>query len=317
MDDIVDPDTVMETAEQLCEHAPRMWENEAEAAALIRAALDARDVPYTVQEYDVVYPTFPVAELEVDGEEIDCLPAGLSSGPVTGEEIVDSVAVSGRAHPGPNINFNPVCPGLSKPTFYPGPALAVRRGDVETIRDADAVDGRLEVALEEFTSQNIIVGTTDDPELLVFTHYDSWWGGFVDNAFSVAILLELVPHLDLDQVCVVFAGSEEFSDEEPYWCYGYRQFERTFPETVTGADRIVVVDTVGRGETQVSQDRDILAEALVLDGDGYLGKTDMLIGEFDRIMEIYHSPLDTRDAVTHRDDAIATVTDYFAHHLTA
>ncbi len=313
--DTIDPDAVMETADDLCDFAPRMWDAETEAAAYIRDELDRRDVPYTVQAYDVVYPTFPVAELEVDGETVECLPSGLTSGDITGKAVIDNLHVSD--HDGPNINFNPVCPALSKPTFYEGPALTVKRGDVGKILAADNIHGRLEVERERFTSQNIIVGTTDDPDLLIFTHYDSWWGGFLDNAFSVATLLHLAPHLDLDRVCIVFAGSEEFSDEDPYWCYGYRQFEKSFYPAVRDADRIAVVDTIGRGETQVSQDRAILAEALVLDDPDYIGKTDLLIGEFDRIMEIYHSPIDTRDKVTHRDHAIDTVTDYLDRFITA
>lgn len=314
-DDTVDPERVMDTAERLCDFAPRMWAAEQEAAAFIRDELDRRGVPHTVQEYDVVYPTFPVAELEVDGEEIDCLPAGLTSGDITGKAVIDNLHVS--EYDGPNINFNPVSPALSKPTFYEGPALTVKRGDVQTILAADEVRGRLEVEREQFTSQNIIVGNATDPDLLVFTHYDSWWGGFLDNAFSVSILLHLVPHLDLDRVCIVFAGSEEFSDEDTYWCYGYRQFEKSFYPAIRDSDRIAVVDTVGRGETQVTQDRDILAEALVLHDDTYMEKTDLVIGEFDRIMEIYHSPIDTRDRVTHRDHAIATVRDYLDEFITA
>ncbi len=313
-DDIIDPETVMTVAEELCGFAPRMWDAEAAAAADLGDRLDASGVPYTVQEYDVVYPTFPVAELEVDGETVECLPSGLESGDITGKTVIDNLHVSD--HDGSNINFNPVCPGLSKPTFYDGPALTVKRGDIHRILEADEIRGRLEVERERFTSQNIIVGTTDDPDLLIFTHYDSWWGGFLDNAFSVATLLHLAPHLDLDRVCIVFAGSEEFSDEDPYWCYGYRQFEKSFYPAVRDADRIAVVDTIGRGETQVTQDRDILAEALVLHDQDYMEKTDLVIGEFDRIMEVYHSPLDTRDAVTHRDHAIATVTDYLDEFLT-
>ncbi|MFB6294668.1 MAG: hypothetical protein ABEI97_02820 [Candidatus Nanohaloarchaea archaeon] len=308
---MVDRDSVTVTARRLAELAPRMWENEAEAAALIREELDSRGIDYRRQEYDVVYPEFPVYELVVDGEELDCLPAGFASGEITEKRVVNNLEVTHGDLNQPNLNFNPQCHGLSKQTFYEAPALTIARSDVHKVLEADEIDGRLEVEWVPYTSENIIVGNAEDPKLLVFTHYDSWWGGFIDNAFSVSLLIHLLPDLDLDRVCIVFAGSEEVSDEEQYWCYGYRRFEDAYVDAVENADRIAVVDTVGRGETQIVADDDFLiGQALVLDSRSYVDKTELLIGDFDAIMEIYHSPLDTEDAATHMDHAIDTVTDY-------
>ncbi|MDY6765890.1 MAG: hypothetical protein SVW77_00835, partial [Candidatus Nanohaloarchaea archaeon] len=123
-------------------------------------------------------------------------------------------------------------------------------------------------------------------------------------------------HIDLDRVCIVFAGSEEVSHEEQYWCYGYRQFEKRYFQALDACDRIAVVDTVGRGETQVVSDDDfLLGQALVLHNRDYVEKTELFIGEFDRIMEIYHSPLDTEEALTHPDDGIDRVIDGLADYL--
>ncbi|MDY6761690.1 MAG: hypothetical protein SVY41_01450, partial [Candidatus Nanohaloarchaea archaeon] len=236
----VDSSEVTGFASRLCEFSPRMWDAEADAAALIREKIEDLEVAAEEQEYAVSYPEYPVYELEVDGEEIDCLPSGFVSGEITEKRLIDNVAVAYGDIDEPNINFNPHCPGLSKQTFYEAPALTVSREDVQKILDADEVHGRLEVEWGRYTSRNFIVGNTEDPDILVFTHYDSWWGGFVDNAFSVSLLLHLLPDLDLDRVCIVFAGSEEVSHEEHYWCYGYRQFEQEYFHTVEAADTIAV-----------------------------------------------------------------------------
>ncbi|MFB6144461.1 MAG: hypothetical protein ABEJ98_04080 [Candidatus Nanohaloarchaea archaeon] len=301
---------IVELAEELCEHAPRMWEAENDAAKVIKRELDERGVDYEVQPYGVVYPRFTEYRLEVDGEEVECLPAGLESGKIESKTVIDNLHISGRDFSGPNINFNPVSEGLSKPTFYPAPALTVSRKDVPKVLEADEIEGTLEVEREQHRSENIILGETEDPERLIFTHYDSWWGAFLDNALSVSLLVHLAPELDLENDCIVFAGSEEFSDEEIYWCYGYRKFEEEYFDAVRNAETITVVDTVGRGDTQVADSEELIREGLVLNYDGYVEKTEMLIGEFDKIMEIYHSPLDTREAATHIDDAIETVRSY-------
>lgn len=298
----------MELAEELCDHAPRMWEKESEAAKVIKRELDSRDIDYTVQEYGVVYPRFTDYWLEADGEEIECLPSGLESGKIESKTLVDNLHTS--EHPEPNLNFNPTCEGLSKPTFYQAPALSIARTDVQKILEADSIEGKLEVEREQHRSENIILGDTEDPRRLIFTHYDSWWGAFLDNALSVSILIHIAPELDLQEDCLVFAGSEEFSDEEVYWCYGYRQFEKDYFNAVKNADTITVVDTVGRGKTQVASSEELIREGLVLNYDSYVEKTEMLIGEFDKIMEVYHSPLDTIEAATHIDDGIEKVRDH-------
>ncbi|MFB6213986.1 MAG: hypothetical protein ABEJ07_05480 [Candidatus Nanohaloarchaea archaeon] len=312
---MVDRREVIETAEKLCEHSPRMWENESEAAAVIRKRLQSEGLEFREQQYDVVYPEFPVYELRVDGEEVECLPSGLESGKIDEKNVIDNVSIGGSDFDQQNINFNPHCPALSKQTFYEAPSVTISRQDVQKVLEADEVEGRLEVKWGEYQSTNFLVGNTEDPEMVVFTHYDSWWGGFLDNAFSVSLLLHLAPELDLGDVLIVFAGSEEVSHEDTYWCYGYRQFEKSYHDVLQDCSRISVVDTIGRGETHVTQDDFILGQALVLHNRDYIEKTDLVIGEFDRIMEIYHSPIDTRDKLTHPDQAIERVKEYFADYL--
>ena len=303
---------VIETAEELCEFSPRLWENEKKAADLIEQKLDEKSVEHQLQEYQVTYPHYPEYWLEADGEEIKCLPSGFESGEITEKIVVDNLHTDFE---GTNLNFNPKCPGLSKQTMYEAPALTIARKDVQKVLEADEIHGRLEVEWKQQTGRNFLVGNTEDPELVVFTHYDSWWGGFLDNAFSVSLLMHLAPKLDKENILVLFAGSEEVSQENPYWCYGYRKFEEEHHEVIERCKDIVVVDTIGRGETMVSSDKELMEEALVLNSRDYVEKTEMIVGDFDKVMEIYHSPMDTKDKLTHPEDAIETVKDYLSDYL--
>jgi hypothetical protein len=303
---------VIKTAEELCEYSPRLWKNEQEAADFIEEKLDDKGVDFSGEEYQVTYPHYPEYWLEVDGEEIECLPSGFESGEITEKVVVDNLHTDFE---GANLNFNPKCPDISKQTMYEAPALTIARKDVQKVLEADHIHGRLEVEWKHQKGRNFLVGNTKDPKLVVFTHYDSWWGGFLDNAFSVSLLIHLAPELDLENVLIVFVGSEEVSQEKPYWCYGYRKFEERHHEVIEKCEDIVVIDTIGRGETMVSSESELMEEALVLNSREYIEKTEMIVGEFDKVMEIYHSPIDTRDKLTHPEDAIETVKGYFSDHL--
>ena len=303
---------VIETAEKLCEYSPRLWKNEKKTADFIENFLGQKNVDFEVQSYQVLYPHYPEYWLKADGEEIECLPSGFSSGDVDAEKVIDNLHTDFE---GSNLNFNPKCPGMSKQTMYEAPALTISRQDVEKVLEADEVEGRLEVKWHQQKGRNFLVGNTEDPELLIFTHYDSWWGGFIDNAFSVSLLMHLAPELDKEKVLIVFAGSEEVSQEQPYWCYGYRKFEEEYFSAVKKADQITVVDTIGRGKTVISEDKDLLKQALVLNSRGYVGKTNMIRGSLDKFLEIYHSPIDTRDRLTHGEDAIETVREYLKDYV--
>lgn len=297
---------VIEKAEQLCELSPRMWEKEAEAAEKIREFLDEKGLEYRRQRYSVVYATFPEYWLEADGERIECLPSGLRSGKIQEKKVIDNWNVSSFGEA--NINFNPYCEGLSKPTFYDAPALTVSREDLQKIFEAEEIEGKLVVEEEEFKSENIIVGKVEDPEYIFQTHYDSWWGGFLDNAFAVAALIELAGRTDLEKACIVFTGSEEFSDENQYWCYGYRRFEERYSDAMEEAE-LAVVDTLGLGEPMAT-DR-FMEEAFLLEDESLMKKADLLTTNPENWRTVYHSSLDTREKAEDIDKALEFLRNYF------
>ena len=288
-------DRVMNRAEALCEAAPRMWENEAEAADLVERFLRETGVDTSSETYPVVYPTYPDYGLSADNTQIDCLPSGLSQGTIENKRVIDNWHISGRDFKQPNINFNPYCSGISKPTFYNAPALTVSRSDIPRLMDADSIEGYLEIERKEFMSRNIVVGNTCNPDHMFFTHYDSWWGGFTDNAFAVALLIEIAGAAELDDICIVFAGSEEFSNEEDYWCYGYRQFEKRHREAMDSAS-LTVVDTLGIG--QPIETNKFMEDAFLLDSKDLMDKASLVTTRPENWRHLYHSPLDTRHNVT-------------------
>lgn len=297
---------VIEKAEELCEPSPRMWENESKAAEKIRETLDEKGLEYRRQRYSVVYPVFPEYWLEADGERIDCLPSGLQSGKIEEKRVIDNWNVS--SYDQANINFNPYSEGLSKPTFYDAPALTVSRDDLQEIFEAEKVEGKLVVEKKQFESENIIVGNVENPENIILTHYDSWWGGFLDNALAVSALLELANGIDLEKACIVFTGSEEFSDEEDYWCYGYREFEKEYYEIMDRAE-LTVVDTLGLGEPMATGE--FMDDAFLLNDESLMKKAQLLTTEPENWRSIYHSPLDTRDKAKDVDEALEFMKNYF------
>jgi Iap family predicted aminopeptidase len=297
---------VIENAETLCELSPRMWENETEAAEKIRQFLEEKGLEYRRQRYSVVYPTFPEYWLEADGERMQCIPSGLRSGKIGDKKVIDNWNVSSFGEA--NINFNPYCEGLSKPTFYDAPALTVAREDLQKIFEAEEVEGKLVVEEKEFKSENIIVGNLEDPEYIFLTHYDSWWGGFLDNAFAVAALVELAEKTDLEKACIAFTGSEEFSDEEKYWCYGYRRFEERYSDVMEEVE-LAVVDALGLGEPMATDK--FMEEAFLLEDEGLMEKADLLTTHPKNWRSIYHSPLDTREKAEDIDEALKLLQSYF------
>ncbi|MDY6761689.1 MAG: hypothetical protein SVY41_01445, partial [Candidatus Nanohaloarchaea archaeon] len=288
------------------------WENESDAAAFLEDRITGHGVDVHPQDYQVLYPEWSGYRVEADGTEIECLPCGFESGEI-GKTVVDSLTVDERVFDEANINFNPRCEGISVASFYDAPAVAVSKQDIGTVLAADDVHGELTMSWERYGSRNLLVGNREDPDLVVFTHYDSFWGGFLDNALSVAVLVELLQDIDLSRTLVVFAGSEEVSQQDPYWCYGYRQFETRYSDVLEQCSAVVVADGMGRGPVQVRDERWLLEKALVLDNpEAVWPKTELLTSGFEALMPVYHTPVDTPDKATHVEDAITTTRQHLA-----
>lgn len=291
---------VIQRASELADMAPRRGEAERQAADYIQSEIKEN---VERQEYRVIYPKFEKYELKADGEELSCLPGGLESGNIDNKAVVNSVHNEQGDVNKPCITFNPFAKGISVTTFYQAPCLAVDPSDISKILEAEHIEGELRVTWRTEKSYNILVGNTENPEQVVMTHYDSLWGGFIDNGFSVSLLINLIEEIDLDRKLVVFAGSEELSQEYPYHCYGYRRFESKYNNALDSADEIVVVDSLGRGDQQIVKEGESLEKAIVLSTKKYQKKTVLLASTYGDVLDVYHSPLDEESALNNYEGA--------------
>ena len=150
-----------------------------------------------------------------------------------------------------------------------------------------------------FTSENILVWNTKNPEKILICHYDSFWGWSLDNGTWTALLLSLVAQLDLNRFLVLFAWSEEISmdDYEKYWCYGYRQFEQEYLQVMKDSREIIVFDSFGYKENEIITDENILKEAFLIENKDILNKVKMYASKFEYILENYHTPWDSPDKI--------------------
>lgn len=298
---------VIETASELAELAPRRGKSEKKAAAIIKEKLPEEA---HVQRYDVVYPKFMRAELEADGRKIDCLPGGFVSGDIDTKNLVNSVQNGQGEVESPAISFNPLSKNISVTTFYEAPVVAIDPSDVSKVLEAEDVSGKLEVEWCSTESQNILVGNTENPEQVVLTHYDSLWGGFIDNGFSVSLLTHMADEIDLERTLLVFAGSEEISQESPYHCYGYRRFESRYFELLDNASSIKVIDSLGRGSQKLVEKSEIVEKAIVFSKDSLIHKTELLASSYTDVLDVYHSPSDKKEALTDYENAIKLVRNH-------
>jgi len=288
---------LLENLERL---SPRRWENEYITAEFIKGYLSNYNFDVYVQEYKVVYPIYKEWYLYVDGELIKSLPCGLESGYLDNAVILDGVEVleKGFNVDYPAIQYNRFCSDISSPIHTLSPCLSVSREDIEKIKKAKEVDGYLKVKYKVLKQQNILVGNSENPEKIVFTHYDSVWGGTVDNGLSVAILLGIIDKIDLSKVLIVFSGTEELSMNWPiYWGYGYRMFEEKFIDIMHNAKEIIVIDCIGHTELVVTKDKFLIEEAFPIESKDILNKTKLLTGDFYELMKFYHSFSDNIEKV--------------------
>ena len=293
---------IIERASKLADLAPRQLEAEQESASLIENELSG--VKYNVQHFQVIVPRFEDWSLKVDGEEVECLPSGLKSGEIRSKTLVNSLINGQKSVEKPNISFNPHAEGISVPNFYETPSVAINPRDIQKVVESSRIRGELEVEWTSHRSRNILVGNTETPDRIIMTHYDSLWGGFIDNGFTVSLLVELLQELDLEQNLVVFAGAEEISQESPYHCYGYRRFEDQYHGVIEQTDEILLADSLGRNTQSVIENPEIIEKAIDLNRPGYKKKVKFVASEYSQILDIYHSPKDKRKALNSYEEAL-------------
>jgi|APHM01.1.fsa_nt_gi hypothetical protein len=131
----------------------------------------------------------------------------------------------------------------------------------------------------------------------------------MDNALAVSALIELAGKIDLSKACIVFTGSEELSNEENYWCYGYRRFEEEYSNLMENSE-LTVVDTLGLGDPLVTQD--FLEDAFLLEEDVLMEKAELITTDPVNWRAFYHSPLDTREEAEDVDEALKFLRKYMS-----
>lgn len=275
----------------------RLGPSEREASQSIRNYLRQLRLPFVVQSFVSQTPKYRSYQLTADGQDVPCLPCGLTSGEIRGTDyLVSSLISSQPLISTPHLNFNPRTDTICLCNFSFAPALAVSRRDILQLLRARSVVGKLSVEPETYTSNNLLVGDITRPRTIIIAHYDAYFAGATDNASGVAVVAEWLNQKSLPKnTLVVFAGNEELSYDYPiYWGRGYRELDRLNPGLLRGAQQIIVVDSIGDGPPQLITDEKLRTLAFPINDTKVTARTIILTGNFDALMNVYHSPDDTR-----------------------
>lgn len=287
---------MIELVKALCALGERQGPQALRAARIIIRALERANVPYKIEQVEAHLPV-ATSKLTADGRSIDSAPTAFVPG-----RIDDAAALTSSLIPSrylidvPNINVNPSSKALSRSNFYFAPSLAIRKTDVPKLLKASHVRGEVRVRKARYALPQILVGNTEDPSTILFTHFDSLGPGAIDNASGTAVCLALALEESeiLKRALIVFDPNEELSFDHPtYWGHGYREFERRHPKLLQKARRIISIDSVGNGKPSVIRDPKILNLAFPIKGLARLQqKTLTIAGDIEGLMKVYHSEAD-------------------------
>ncbi len=282
---------------QLTTFENRIGRAEADVCKYLCRVLESLGIDFSIQKSASWTPQFNNASLKADGKKVKCLPCGLVSGEINDSaNLISSLTSSQNFINTANINFNPKSDAICLCNFYFAPALAISRQDATKIMKAKKIEGRLEVTKRKYTARNILIGNTKNPKNIIFAHYDAYFKGAIDNASGVGVVVELIsknPGL-LDQNLFVLAGNEELSYDYPvYWGRGFREFKRENPGLLEQSKSIYVVDCVGDIRPSLICEPKLAKLAFPIGNfPKILSKTNIISGDFDSLMKVYHGPDD-------------------------
>lgn len=209
----------LDLLKELVKISPRRGKNEQMAASIIRSSLEKEGIEYKSQLFTTEIPIEVKAELVADGENIPCLASSFVSGQISSRApIVNFYGAEGLAEA---IHFNPVSHGICLQGYSSYPSVAINRDDVVRLLLAKEYHGVVEVESRTFDSENIIVGNTKNPEIVIIVHYDSIIGsGAIDNGAAVQTMYNLITEQSflLSKCLFLFAGSEEESISSKSYC---------------------------------------------------------------------------------------------------
>jgi hypothetical protein len=284
--------------------SPRQGRNEVRTRKFLERFLRESGTPFAVETFTTHVPLERTARLLADGRAVPAKSCCFVSGKIHGKDHLISSLIFDADIDIPNINFNPHCDGFSLVSYYEKPALAIRRGDVPKIIRAKRVEGVVTVERYTFESANILVGNTKNPKAVLFAHYDSIQTGAIDNASGVATLLQVItdrPDALTDHL-FVFSGNEELSyDGSCYWGYGFRDFERRHRALLERSRAIYAVDSLGYSTPVIDTAEWMAFQAFPIRNlKKWQHKIYTVHGDIDKLMEVYHSDLDTPDRLSER-----------------
>lgn len=292
---------LMKFTEKVCSFAPRLGKNEQLTADFLIKTLSVNGIDHYSQQFEATIPDWKKADLFADGEKVECKNTSLVSGKILGKEnIVSSFPDIDEAKTKYSINFSPFADVICTADFYQHPSVAVKYSDLSKIFKAKKVQGEVVVQKLTYNSQNILVGNRKNPDYLVFAHYDCIGnGGAVDNASGVATaMFTIINHTELlKNSLFIFSGCEEIAyDDYKISGIGFRKFEQTFSSLLKKSKRIYVLDGVGNGNPHFTQNFDLLDITLQIKMlKSIQTKVFLMQGNVDKIMDVYHSDIDTID----------------------
>jgi len=280
------------------------------AQKYILSILRQEKIDFYLNNFSTYIPVVKKAKLLVDGISVPCRACSFVGGKINDKSSVVSSLISSQSlisHP--NINFNPKCDSISRSNFYFAPAVAINRSSLDVLVNSKKVEGIVDIKKTKVASSHIMVGNKKNPESIVFAHYDSIGPGAIDNASGVAVTIGTIINNKklLDKVLFVFDGNEELSYDFPvYWGHGFRVFEKKYFKIMDNAKRIIVPDCLGYGETTSIKDVKIIKLAFPIKNiDKWKSKIQVLGGDIDTLMSVYHSELDTVESLNEGDILLA------------
>lgn len=289
----------LKNIQTIIKFSPRQGAGQVKTAAWIKRQLSAAGISFSLQSFTIDLPNWTDWGLKLDGKNVDCLPAGLTSGTITNKmNIRNSVVEEEYTSAPPNLNFNPFCHVASRPSLYLEPALAVSRAVLQQALKAKEIKGFMHVKRQSHLTANILVGNRFDPQNIVFAHMDSVETGAIDNASGVSVMLgTLIENPDLlKSNLFVFSAGEEMSFDSPtYWGHDFRVFEQRLPHLFKRAKQIIACDSTGFSQTLCTsgaESAEVYLAFPIKHFERYKHKIYFFGGDYQTLLPIYHSGLD-------------------------
>ncbi len=272
---------------------PRKGRNEEKTFKLISRLLEKNSIGFEVQKFRNAIPKYKVKS----DLKIKFIPNCFASGKIEKINIVSNIEYR-EDYIFPNINFNPYCNDISLATFYYVPSIVISKKDLLKLPEEIKVE--IKVKKEKFISKNILIGNLKNPKNIIFTHYDTLLNGAIDNSSGTAILIYYILKNGnaLKENLFAICGSEELSFEKPYWCKGYREFEKEYFDIMKNSKKLIFVDSIGHKKPKIVKEKEMLKEAANLKNFESLYKKIYVLTSISSLndkefLSIYHSNLDT------------------------